>query len=233
MTTVQIVGIGIAATIVVALVVSLYVTRRKDRDIAAERLKAPPVTADTASFLDEPPRDELELFGARHREAVVSFRPDTDSPPPPSQPASTEADLAPAGAEAVKAEVPPAKAEAPVAEAVEAEVPPVEIEATEVPPVEVEATAAPSVDGDASHLVRLSDIIVTTNEQRVDLSDPDVRTMLKDLVKYEIDLATHYREIGQNVDAVLQLTEAERVCTALGMTSHARLIKEMILALQS
>ena len=204
MTTVQIVGIGIAATIVVALVVSLYITRRKDRDIAAERLKAPPVTADTASFLDEPPRDELELFGARHREAVVSFRPDTDSPPPPSQPASAEADLAPAGAEAV-----------------------------EVPPVEVEATAAPSVDGDASHLVRLSDIIVTTNEQRVDLSDPDVRTMLKDLVKYEIDLATHYREIGQNVDAVLQLTEAERVCTALGMTSHARLIKEMILALQS
>ncbi|NLG65812.1 MAG: hypothetical protein GX537_09440, partial [Actinobacteria bacterium] len=98
MTTVQIVGIGIAATIVVALVVSLYITRRKDRDIAAERLKAPPVTANTASFLDEPPRDELELFGARHREAVVSFRPDTDSPPPPSQPASAEADLAPAGA---------------------------------------------------------------------------------------------------------------------------------------
>jgi len=216
MTTVQIVGIGIAATIVVALVVSLYITRRKDRDIAAERLKAPPVTANTASFLDEPPRDELELFGARHREAVVSFRPDTDSPPPPSQPASAEADLAPAGAKAVEAEAPPA-----------------EVEAAEVPPVEVEATAAPSVDGDAPHLVRLSDIIVTTNEQRVDLSDPDVRTMLKDLVKYEIDLATHYREIGQNVDAVLQLTEAERVCTALGMTSHARLIKEMILALQS
>lgn len=216
MTTVQIVGIGIAATIVVALVVSLYITRRKDRDIAAERLKAPPITANTASFLDEPPRDELELFGARHREAVVSFRPDTDSPPPPSQPASAEADLAPARAKAVAAEVPPA-----------------EVEAAEVPPVEVEATAAPSVDGDAPHLVRLSDIIVTTNEQRVDLSDPDVRTMLKDLVKYEIDLATHYREIGQNVDAVLQLTEAERVCTALGMTSHARLIKEMILALQS
>ena len=81
-------------------------------------------------------------------------------------------------------------------------------------------------------MVRLSDIIVTTNEQQVDLADPDVRRMLKDLVQDEIDLAAQYREMGQNIDAVLQLTEARRICDALSMTSHARLIQQMINELQ-
>ena len=81
-------------------------------------------------------------------------------------------------------------------------------------------------------MVRLSDIIVTTNEQQVDLADPEVRRMLKDLVQDEIDLAAQYRELGQNIDAVLQLTEAGRICDALGMTSHAKMIRQMVKELQ-
>jgi hypothetical protein len=83
-----------------------------------------------------------------------------------------------------------------------------------------------------SRMVHLSDIIVTTNEQQVDLADPDVRRMLKDLVQDEIDLAAQYRQLGQNIDAVLQLTEAQRICHALGMTSNAKLIQQMINELQ-
>jgi hypothetical protein len=95
-------------------------------------------------------------------------------------------------------------------------------------PAAKEAAAPPA----PPRMVRLSDIIVTTNEQQVDLADPDVRRMLKDLVQDEIDLAAQYRELGQNVDAVLQLTEAGRICDALGMTSHAKLIRQMVKELQ-
>ena len=54
----------------------------------------------------------------------------------------------------------------------------------------------------------------------VDLDDPDVRSMLKDLVAYEIDQATQYKQLGQNLDAVLQLTEAEKICHALSLTTR-------------
>jgi hypothetical protein len=79
-----------------------------------------------------------------------------------------------------------------------------------------------------SRKVPLADIIVTTSRKVIDLEDPEVRRMLTDLVKYEIDQATRYREQGQNIDAVLQLTEAEKVSRALGMKDSADAIRHMM-----
>jgi hypothetical protein len=57
--------------------------------------------------------------------------------------------------------------------------------------------------------------------------------MLKELAKSEIDLAQQYKQLGQNIDAVLQLTEAQKICQALDMTSHAKLIEQMIQELRA
>jgi hypothetical protein len=82
--------------------------------------------------------------------------------------------------------------------------------------------------GSGGHLVPLSDIIVTTSSKEVDLDDPDVRRMLTELVTFEIDQAAEFRRQGQSIDAILQLTEAEKVSRALGMTESARRIRAMM-----
>jgi hypothetical protein len=89
------------------------------------------------------------------------------------------------------------------------------------------ASAAGTPDSE-SRLVPLSDIIVTTSSKQVDLSDPDVRRMLTELVTFEIDQAADFRRRGQTIDAVLQLTEAEKVSRALGMTESAKRIRAMM-----
>jgi len=89
------------------------------------------------------------------------------------------------------------------------------------------ATAAPE-SGPRARRVPLSDIIVTTSDKVVDLTDPEVRRMLTDLVKFEIDQATHYQLQGQVLDAVLQLTEAEKISKALGMHEAADAIHKMV-----
>jgi hypothetical protein len=89
------------------------------------------------------------------------------------------------------------------------------------------AGAAPE-SGSESRLVPLSDIIVTTSGKLVDLQDPDVRRMLTELVTFEIDQAADFRRRGQTIDAVLQLTEAEKVSRALGMTESAKRIRAMM-----
>ncbi len=80
----------------------------------------------------------------------------------------------------------------------------------------------------APRMVPLSDIIVTTSRKMVDLADPEVRRMLTELVRYEIDQASEFSAAGQTVDAVLQLTEAEKVSRALGMDETAARIKTMM-----
>jgi hypothetical protein len=82
--------------------------------------------------------------------------------------------------------------------------------------------------GSRTRLVPLSDIIVTTSGKMVDLEDPEVRRMLTDLVTFEIDQAADFRRRGQTIDAVLQLTEAEKVSRALGMTESASHIRAMM-----
>ena len=87
--------------------------------------------------------------------------------------------------------------------------------------------AAPE-SGSGGRLVPLSDIIVTTSAKTVDLDDPEVRRMLTELVTFEIDQAAEFRRQGQTIDAVLQLTEAEKVSRALGMTESAQRIRAMM-----
>jgi hypothetical protein len=82
--------------------------------------------------------------------------------------------------------------------------------------------------GSDSRLVPLSDIIVTTSSKMVDLGDSEVRRMLTELVTFEIDQAADFRRRGQDIDAVLQLTEAEKVARALGMTESAQRIRAMM-----
>jgi hypothetical protein len=82
--------------------------------------------------------------------------------------------------------------------------------------------------GSGSRMMPLSDIIVTTSSKMVDLADPDVRRMLTELVTFEIDQASEFRRKGQSIDAVLQLTEAEKVSRALGMTESAQRIRTMM-----
>ena len=82
--------------------------------------------------------------------------------------------------------------------------------------------------GPAGRRVPLSDVIVTTSGKMVDLDDPDVRRMLTDLVTLEIDQAAEFRRQGQTIDAVLQLTEAEKVSRALGMNESAERIRAMM-----
>ena len=94
-------------------------------------------------------------------------------------------------------------------------------------PAAPEAAALPP-EGAAARRVPLSDIIVTTSDKVVDLGDAEVRRMLTDLVTFEIDQATLYRQQGQSIDAVLQLTEAEKICKALGMADTAERIRAMM-----
>jgi hypothetical protein len=236
MNTVQVVGIAIAVVILIVLVISLVVTRRKDAGAEDTRRPQPPTPAeDSGSFIDQAPRDDLHMLGKR------------DVLPPGV--AALEADWQPAVAAAVAeaaAQAEPAAAETP--EETTAEIPPeqptespaapqtFEAAAETAPPVEPSAGSAAAAEEEAAaapaRMVRLSDIIVTTNQQQVDLADSEVRRMLKDLMQDEIDLAAQYRELGQNNDAVLQLTEAQSICNALDMTSHAKLIQQMIKELQ-
>ncbi len=92
--------------------------------------------------------------------------------------------------------------------------------------------AAPE-SGAGSRMVPLSSIIVTTSRKMVDVQDPEVRRMLTDLVKFEIDQATQFRRDGQTIDAVLQLTEAEKISRALGMEEAARHIHQMMQEIQA
>jgi len=82
-------------------------------------------------------------------------------------------------------------------------------------------------------MVPLSSIIVTTSRKMVDVQDPEVRRMLTDLVKFEIDQATQFKRDGQTIDAVLQLTEAEKISRALGMDEAAQHIHQMMQEIQA
>lgn len=293
MSTIQIVGIAVAAVIVLLLVIALIVTRKPAGDEARED-ESPTAEATTApSFLDAPPKDTLERLGKPERrpdEATVP-EPSVPAPPAPSREempaagpaagagaaATTATAATGAGADeglgldwdhpgaddarareaAPKAKMtepqaaaktsrpeaaaePSAPAEAPPAEAPPAEAPALPAEASAItashPADESETIGKrPEVDTQAPRgkLVPLSSIIVTTSTKMVDLEDPEVRRMLTELVTFEIDQATQYREQGQTVDAVLQLTEAEKICRALGKLDTARAIRDMMRGLQT
>ena len=240
MTTVQIVGIVVAAAIVLLLIIALLMTRRR-----GSASKEPPAVTPHASFLDDAPQDTLSALGKAeqpmedvtidpgvHREG----RPADENavPAPPVAAGTEERERAALGLDwGLWGEAEEAGAAASVAaDETTGELP------DEPPPARpaeggsaASEEAAPEPDPDGRR-VPLSDIIVTTSDKMVDLQDPEVRRMLTDLVKYEIDQATHYREQGQTIDAVLQLTEAEKISRALDMRGSAAAIRKMMENLQ-
>jgi hypothetical protein len=218
MSTVEIVAIIVASVVVVLLIVAFVATRRRGR--APDQSPELPVPADaqttppeqSGSFLDEPLTDTLGKLGrAEHEPHAVeagsaeAATPDSERDQPTREIAIPQPDpLAP------PPEGPPLAAPEPAAKAATPE------------------AAAPPPKGAAPRRVPLSDIIVTTSDKVVDLGDAEVRHMLTDLVTFEIDQATLYRQQGQSIDAVLQLTEAEKICKALGMADTAERIRTMM-----
>jgi hypothetical protein len=156
-----------------------------------------------------------------------------EAAPPPAPTAGAEAEKAVERPFAPQAAV---AAPAPAAFVAEAAAPPAEPVAeagSGAPGAQTPSAAAePAAERRPARLVALNSIISTTNPQMVDLNDPDVRRMLKELAKSEIDLAQQYKSLGQNIDAVLQLTEARKICESLDMASHAKLIDQMIQEVQ-
>jgi len=117
-------------------------------------------------------------------------------------------------------------ATADVAGGSEPEAAPADVADRSEPEATTTASGASSIDG--PNLISLSSVLTTTNDQQIDLGDPEVRRMLQDLVDNELGLADQYAEAGQNVDAILQLSEAKRICDALGMTSRSESIRERL-----
>jgi hypothetical protein len=268
MSTIQIVGIAVAAVIVLLLVVALLVTRKGGGEEGDAQ-----TTPEHSSFLDSPPSDTLSKLGTP--EHVPSSAAAEEPPSPPAVPpgivrtatgvasaagglgldwdhaeqAAPEATAAgesestgempavagPAGGPAPEAEATVQAASGPEAppESGVAEEAPAEAEAEAETPLEADvANETAATEAESDRLVPLSSIIVTTSTKMVDLDDPEIRRMLTDLVTFEIDQATQFREQGQSIDAVLQLTEAEKICRALGKADTAREIRDMMRGLQ-
>lgn len=250
MTTVQIVGIVVAAAIVLLLIIALLVTRR--RGSASEE---PPAVTSHASFLDDAPQDSLSALGKAEQpmEDVAidpgvhrQGRPADENavPAPPVAAAAEESEGNALGldwgpsSDALAADTSAAAAGAAASPAAPADDETTgELPAAAEPARPAEGGSAASKEaapesGAGGRRVPLSDIIVTTSNKMIDLQDPEVRRMLTDLVKYEIDQATHYRQQGQTIDAVLQLTEAEKISRALDMRESAAAIRKMMEDLQ-
>ena len=62
----------------------------------------------------------------------------------------------------------------------------------------------------------------------IDLPAQEIRGPDGGMVKFEIDQARQFRAEGQTIDAILQLTEAEKISRALGMQESAQAIRDMM-----
>ncbi len=254
MTTVQIIGIAVASLAILLLIIALIVTRRPkmpDADDArpdgGSFLDEAP--QDTFSVLGKPeqPVEDITLDPALQRAPAQQDRP----PQPAGLGLDWGPDLSVRTTEQPTAAEPPAPADDDeteiTGELAAAAAAPLASEASSPAPEgesggQAAATqpARPAEGGSATgevaaqesgsggRLVPLSDIIVTTSGKTVDLQDPEVRRMLTELVTFEIDQASEFRRQGQTIDAVLQLTEAEKVSRALGLTESARRIRTMV-----
>jgi hypothetical protein len=210
MSTLQIVAIAVAAGLVILLIIALLVTRRRGPSVAPEQAASP----DAPSFIDERLHDSFAGLGKAEQSVEdVTLDPVTDDFANPSAPAAF-ADLKD------ESEV---TGEMPAVQAI--------LRDRQTSPLtasRADAMAQPSCEPGVGGSVPLSDVIVTTSCKRVDLGDPDVRRTLTDLVKLEVDQAIEFRRLGLTVDAVMQLTEAEKISHALGLHESAQRIREMI-----
>ena len=206
---------------------------------------APIVTPEqTGSFLDEPLTRGFEGLGkpaATAPAAPMSHGPFPVDPfgshedifPPEEAVAEKTVVGEPAAEEAASA---PAVVEEPAAEEA-ASAPAVVGEPAAHGPVlealvgEAPMAAAPTAQPETPTL--LSDIIVTTGDGEVDLSDPAVRDLLSQLVSDEIELAKACRDQEQTLDAILQLTEAEKICEALRLDDQLAEVRRLLADLQA
>lgn len=261
MSTIQIVGIAVATVIVVLLVIALIVTRQRGGGAAQAHgesgrgsfLDAPP--SDTLAKLGaaehtpaepvvEPappaapgsvPAPAEAVAGATGDELGLDWDASRGALATPAaydghdSETTGEMSAVPAEARPHAAPEPETAAELTSAAAAQAAAERQPL-ADEAPPTDMPAPQRPAAP---DRLVPLSSIIVTTSTKMVDLDDPEIRRMLTDLVTFEIDQATQFREQGQNLDAVLQLTEAEKICRALGREDTAREIRHMMRGLQA
>jgi hypothetical protein len=212
MSTLQIVAIAVAAGLIVLLIIALLVTRRRGTSATPEQATPPP---DAPSFIDERLHDSFAGLGKAEQSVEdVTLDPVTDDFADSAADAAGSADLQD------ESEV---TGEMPAVQAI--------LRDRQVSPLTTSgavATAPPVCEPVAGGSVPLSDVIVTTSCKLVDLGDPDVRRTLTDLVKLEVDQAIEFRRLGQTVDAVMQLTEAEKISHALGLHESAQRIREMI-----
>jgi hypothetical protein len=105
--------------------------------------------------------------------------------------------------------------------------------AAEPEPAATLAEAAPVAPAAADDPALLSDIIVTSGSEEIDLADPDVRDLLTQLVDDEIELAKACHAQGQILDAILQLTEAEKASAALRLDDRLATVKALLAELQA
>lgn len=254
MTAVQIILISVACAAAVLLLIALLITRRQHVD----EQPAPAEPSEEPSFLDQAPQDTFSVLGKAEQPVEditldpalerataaesaraerrpppgglgLDWRPDLSvrelEPEPSATPDETEITgelRSPEAAALPTQDAPPA----PEGMSGDQAVAPEPARPAEGGPAAGAGAAMKS--GPESRLVPLSDIIVTTSDKMIDLQDPDVRRMLTDLVTFEIDQADAFSRQGQFIDAVLQLTEAEKVSRALGMTEAAQHIRTMM-----
>jgi hypothetical protein len=217
--------------------------RRASAD-AAEKT-APVEAAETAAETAEAVEAAEAMIEAEDLAAAVALRraaaeveePALEPAEPAVQPAEPEVEPDERGATDAARQTPPQESTS-EGERATAE-PSVDGEPAEAAELMIEAEESeaaaqtPPPDGESvPHMVPLSDIIVTTSQKLVDLNDREVRRMLTELVRYEIDQAAEFSASGQSVDAILQLTEAEKVSRALGMDETAERIRALMRDIQ-
>lgn len=226
MSTVQIVAIVVAAALVLLLIVALLVTRRRGQASGQEQATA----SAAGSFLDQAPQDTFAGLG-RVEQSVedVTLDPVSEEIVGPGagrdEPWEADRGTTTTGAEGASGR----QGEMEVTGELSAAETLGEAPQSGPSGESGEAITPPAYElGDAGSMVLLSDIIVTTSNKLVDLRDADVRRMLTDLVKLEVDQAIEMRRLGQTVDAVMQLTEAEKISRALSLNESAQRIRSMI-----
>jgi len=211
MSTLQIVAIAIAAGLVVLLIIALLVTRRRGPSAGPDGVSA----SIAPSFIDERLDDSFAGLGKAEQSVEdVTLDPVTD-----------DFGHSPADGDGFTGQQDETEVtgELPVVQAI-----PDDQQTSPLTASSAQTAAEPASEPGAGGTVPLSDIIVTTSTKLVDLGDPDVRRTLTDLVKLEVDQAIEFRRQGQTVDAVMQLTEAEKISQALGLHESAQRIREMI-----
>jgi len=227
-------GIAVTAIVVVVLLsVVLLRNRREDERLmgsapsASAGAPGAPAPPGGRSFLDQPLTHGFEGLG-KPVMATAATTPGVATPlaePESIDPFAPHDDLfpqAPAPATDTYAAPEPATAAAPPAPAV-----------LVAPPVDARPPTSPAAPSPAPTAgAPLSEIIVTSSREEVDLNDPEVRAMLAGLMEDEIQLARVQSEAGDTLDAILQLTEAEKIAAALAADDKIADIRTLLARLQ-